>query len=493
MRFACPIGTGRLCLRRTKQVARLNFPAKGNRRLWSVASFWLLATWATVFGAPSPKTAAATNEIRIVEVYGLVEASSFGATNWIEIRPDQGLYPYDRLRTGTNSRAALRWSDQSVVPLDALTELEILPPHSAGAQSGLNLLRGIVSFFHRDQPGRIRVITRGAAAGIEGTEFVPAATDANGRAVTKLSVIDGLVQLSNDQGAVALTNGQQARVEPGQAPTRTPAGFVANNLLQWCFYYPAVLDLEDLPLTSDEQTTLADSLTAYRAGDLLAALANYPPGRRPGSEAERVYRAALLLSVGQITGAEAALASMSAADPESRPQPLAGALRQLVAAVKRQTGVPIPHPELATEFLASSYREQSRAVGRASLESALILAKRAVVASPKSGFAWARVAELELSFGHTPSALDALNQRLALSPRNAQALALKGFLFAAQNHTRARPSSGSTAPWRQTPRWATPGWAGAFAASASVTRRKDASISWLRRRSNRNAPSCEVI
>jgi len=42
-----------------------------------------------------------------------------------------------------------------------------------------------------------------------------------------------------------------------------------------------------------------ESITAYRAGDLLAALAKYPASRQPGSDAERVYYAALLLSVGQ--------------------------------------------------------------------------------------------------------------------------------------------------------------------------------------------------
>ena len=75
---------------------------------------------------------------------------------------------------------ALRWSDKSVVTFGASTELEILPPHAADAQSGLHLLRGILSFFHRDTPGRIRVITRGAVAGVEGTEFVLAVTATNG-------------------------------------------------------------------------------------------------------------------------------------------------------------------------------------------------------------------------------------------------------------------------------------------------------------------------
>src|SRR6185369_15490569 len=52
---------------------------------------------------------------------------------------------------------------------------------------------------------------------------------------------------------------------------------------------------------------------------------------------------------------------------------------------------------------------------------------------PNFGFAWARVAELEFSFGRGRAASAALEKALALSPRNAQAIALKGFLLCAEN------------------------------------------------------------
>ena len=87
-------------------------------------------------------------------------------------------------------------------------------------------------------------------------------------------------------------------------------------------------------------------------------------------------------------------------------------------------------------MLASSYYEQSLAVREVSLQAALRAAQQAVTNSPQFGFAWARVAELEFSFGRTGRALEALNRSLALAPRNAQALALKGFLLAAQEKTR---------------------------------------------------------
>ena len=425
----------RLSIQNTTQAAeqRLNFFCNVNLRPFLAAILGIVVTGyglVRVHGATASQT---TNEIRIVELQGTVEISPAPATSWVLTQTNQVLRPLDRLRTGARSRVALRWSDQSIVSFDASTEIEILPPHARQAQAGLRLLKGVLSFFHRDEPGRIRVLTRGAVAGVEGTEFV-LSVDAAER--TTLSVIDGRVHFGNGTDSLVLTNGEQAVAELGQPPRRTP-GFLANNLLQWCFYYPAVLDLAELPLPPEAQSALGDSLAAYRSGDLLTALSRYPAARPPASEMERVYYAALLLSVGQVGEAETALAPFPPAETTARPAKLAAALRQLIAAVKRAEHPSRAGPELASELLAGSYYEQSRANAETSLKTALELARQAVARSPEFGFGWARVAELEFSFGHTRLALDALNQSLSLAPRNAQALALKGFLLAAQGETRA--------------------------------------------------------
>jgi len=391
------------------------------REILPAVIFWVFTALIQIsFAQPVIGNAPITNAVQIVEFQGAVEISPAGGTTWSPAQTNQVLHPFDRLRTGANSRIALRWSDQSVIAFGASTELEVLPPRSPGDQSGLHLVRGIISFFHRDQPGRIQIITRGAVAGVEGTEFVMAVDDAD---KTTLAVVDGRVKFGNEQAALHLTNGQQAVVELGKAPALT-AGFTANNLLQWSFYYPAVLDPDDLPFTADEQTNLSASLDDYRSGDLLAALANYPANRAPVSDAEKIYFAGLLLSVGQVEKSEALISSIHS--------PPADALREVVAAVKFQTRPSTLNLQLSTTLLADSYYLQSRS----QLEAALAAARAAVKKSPKSGFAWERVAELEFSFGRTDNALEALIKSLALAPRNAQALALKGFLLAAQNQTR---------------------------------------------------------
>ncbi|MEI6197402.1 MAG: FecR family protein, partial [Verrucomicrobiota bacterium] len=294
--------------------------------------------------AQSSPAATATNAIQIVELQGTVTVLPAGTTAWTPARNQQVLHPFDRIHTADNSRVALRWSDQSIVPFGAATELEILPPDASGAQSGLHLIRGVLSFFHRDQPGRIRIITRGAVAGVEGTEFVLAVNDAD---ASTLSVVDGRVKFGNASATLALTNGQQAVAELGQPPART-AGFIANNLLQWCFYYPAVLDPDELPLTADEQKNLAGSLAAYRSGDLLLALAKFPAGNSD-TDAVKLYHAALLLAVGEVEKTEAALATLP--KNSKRTARLAGALRQLIAAVKRQPTVMTGPLQLTSELL----------------------------------------------------------------------------------------------------------------------------------------------
>jgi hypothetical protein len=213
--------------------------------------------------------------IQVVEVQGTLSVRHTDSTSWAPTVVNQSLQNSDWLKTGSNSRVTVRWSDQSIITFDEWTEVEILSPDTPESESGLHLIRGTISFFHRDRPGRIRLITAGAMAGVEGTDLALAVND-SGR--TTMSVIDGIVSFGNRRGTLLLTYGQQAIADFGAPPVRT-AGFVANNILQWCFYYPGVLDLDDVGFTEAERKRLAASIAAYGKGDLLMALDKYPHRR----------------------------------------------------------------------------------------------------------------------------------------------------------------------------------------------------------------------
>jgi tetratricopeptide (TPR) repeat protein len=395
--------------------------------------FWCIILQACVFAWSDTSPAQAMSGhppdgggVRVAEAQGIVEFSTDAAKSWEPVQTNQTLRALELLRTGANSRCALVWSDRSVISFGASSEIQILTPQSPAMEPGLRLMAGIVSFFHRDKPGEIQIITRGAAAGIEGTEFAMA-VDQNDK--TTVSVIDGKVKFGNEFGTLLLTNGEQAEVVLGKSPVRS-AGFIVNDVLQWIFYYPAVLDLHDLPFTEAEKSVLKESLAAYQAGNLSLAL-NYFPARVPDSSAIRIYHAALLLSVGNVGESQRILAALP--DRSENFQRLAAALHRLIAAVKHQPDADQFKSRLASEFLADSYYEQSQAVRGTSLKKALALARQAAAVSPDFGLAWERVAELEFCFGDIRNSLAALNKGVALAPENPKALVLRGFLLAAQN------------------------------------------------------------
>src|SRR5436190_9476555 len=139
-------------------------PRKTHERVDLLRALFCLGLAFFMFGVLSMRAEAnsETNEIRIVQIQGVAEIMPGGARTWVLTQTNQVLHPGDKLRTGNNSRIALRWSDQSVVPLGALTEVEILPRDKGDSLPGLQAAKGILSFFHRDRPGRIRILTRGA-------------------------------------------------------------------------------------------------------------------------------------------------------------------------------------------------------------------------------------------------------------------------------------------------------------------------------------------
>jgi Tfp pilus assembly protein PilF len=364
-------------------------------------------------------------ETTLLSLVGKVDVSPSGVNSWSPGATNQALKIGDRIRTGKSSRAIIKLSNLSLLRVFELTTLEIQAPRKAGATALLNVESGAAYFFNRDRPLDTQFRTPSASGAIRGTEFNVAVGNDG---ATKVALLDGQVDLDNDQGSVHLTTGEQAVVEKGRAPQKS-ALLDAVNVIQWTLYYPAILDVNELDWDAGAKGSLSASLNAYQAGDLLAALAQYPENRDPASDAERVYRAQLLLAVGDVDEAQKLL---TLAASGTRSAALAGALMEMIATVKGQPSNRTAPRSLGTEWMAGSYSAQARH----NLTEALKMALNAVAASPRSGFAQERVAEMEFSFGHTPLALAALEKSLELSPRNAQALALKGFALSAQNKLR---------------------------------------------------------
>jgi Flp pilus assembly protein TadD len=386
--------------------------------------FWglLLFIWVvpTAF-SQSGSTNSPPGQNILIEAEGTVEGMRYGVDKWFPAHTNQVFNIGDKVRTGLKSRAAVRLSNQSILRLNKLTTIEIQAPAQEAKRTILDLKSGAAYFYNREQPGETTFRTPTASGAIRGTEFHLAVDDAG---KTVLTLIDGAVDLRNELGQVTLVSGEQGVVEAGKAPRKT-AMLDAFNIIQWALYYPGVLDLRDLSWNEDD--AIRASLQAYKTGDLLRGVADYPTNRIAASVSEKIYNAGILLSVGQVDETEQILSTVGKDDPKAAR--LAEALREVIAAVKYKSFLRKLPPELATEWLAHSYYEQSRS----HLESARDAARQAVQVSPEFGLAWARLGELEFSFGQIDAALAAVNKSLQLSPRNAEAHSLQGFLLAAQD------------------------------------------------------------
>ncbi len=366
-------------------------------------------------------------EAKVVEKEGHVVVTK-AAAKPVPAKVGVGLVARDRLGTGEASRAVLKMSEKWFARVDEETDIEITPgAFGAKDKDALKLALGGVFIYNREEEGELKIITPSATGGLRGTQLV-VRVSADGK--TMMQVLEGQVDLANDFGRVLLQAGEAGEAEKGQAPRKT-AVIEARNLLQWALYYPAVLQPEELGLTEVDQHTLAASLDAYRQGDLLAALDEYPRTNAPESSAARLYRAAVLLATGRVEAARMAMRDTPADHPARR------ALERMLAAVLFTEQPDIGNPTTAGEALAESYYQQSRR----NLEAGRVAAQRATELAPRSGYAWTRLAELEFSFGQTREALRALERGIKLAPRNAQAHALRGYLLSAENRITAARAS----------------------------------------------------
>jgi tetratricopeptide (TPR) repeat protein len=332
------------------------------------------------------------------------------------------LCPGDRIRVGALGRAAVQLADeaQTLIRLDEGTTLTF-PARKVEKSVLLRLIEGVVHVFSRI-PHALSIDTPLASAAIEGTEFALRVAAAE----AELWVFAGRVRFSNPQGQLQVASGEGALARPGQAPKRRVV-VRPREVVEWALHYPPLIDLR--PEAYPEG--LRGVLSAYRGNDVpgaLAALEQVPAGGRDGRYF--LLRAGLLLSVGRIAKAEAALADADLADPKSSG---ALALRSIIALVRdrkdealrlAQAGAGLdPHSPLPQAALSYTYQ------GRFEIEKALEHARRAVDLDPEDALLWARVSELELSSGDLDAALQAAERAEALHPALARTETVLGFAY----------------------------------------------------------------
>ncbi len=175
---------------------------------------------------------------RLVSLEGSIEYKTVNTENWIPAVLEQEFCNGDAIRSGRDSRAALRLINDTLMRLDHSTAI-IFTSITKKEHSFLDLLKGALHFISR-VPRSLEVNTPYLNAAIEGTEFVIQVKEGS----AEVTVYEGKVVASNASGSIDLTSNQTGAAASGQAPIRIAVAR-PRDAVAWTLYYPPLPEQQD--------------------------------------------------------------------------------------------------------------------------------------------------------------------------------------------------------------------------------------------------------
>ncbi len=241
---------------------------------------------------------------KVLSVQGTVEVSM---SPWVPATVNQILSPGASIRTGAQSRAVILLADETQIKLNSNSQMVIrevrqasnlltrVAATAARDQSSLSLLKGEAWFRSKLKPVNAQVGTPAVTAAIRGTEFNILVAD-DGETVA--TVLEGVVDMRNDQGFVLVNAREQGRARVGQAPTKTVI-LNPEDAVQWTLVYTAAVSGRDYPFLYSKPDKARAELAAstgnpvrsaqlqHDAGDATTALATLQNVQAPEASAIR--------------------------------------------------------------------------------------------------------------------------------------------------------------------------------------------------------------
>jgi len=330
---------------------------------------------------------------RMVSMQGVIELRRAQETIWQQANMNTTFCTGDMIRARSQSRAALRLSNDSMLRLDQRTSITFPELQEEKSTSLLDLFEGAIHIITRT-PKPFKIRTPFVNASVEGTEFFVGVHEDNAEVV----VYEGRVSVSNDLGSLVLNDHEAAITYKNQAP-RKEIIIRPTDAVQWALYYPAILDYWQNNAVKTEQDV---SVLIREAGRLLIV--------GQADEAKRNIQKVLQLEPNN-SDAYALLAIIAVTQNE-KDQALDLANKAITL-----------NQESAAAYLALSYVQQAHFEIEAALESV----QKAIILDPQNALAWVRAAELQMSVGYLDRALDAAQHAVNLSPDLAKTQTVLGF------------------------------------------------------------------
>ena len=343
----------------------------------------------------------------LVSVEGRIDIQHASTPAWSTGTLNDTLCQGDLIRAGERSRATVQLINQAVLRIDQNTAMRLDNiTAQAEERSAFSLIKGAFQSFSR-KPRGFEVNTPYLNGSIEGTEFVFRVEDEE----SVLTVLEGTVIASNDQGKLTVPGGTAAAAKAGQAPQ--PRIVVhPRDAVQWSLYYPPVMvePAQAAGTNSEAQTLLNNAASLLSVGRVDEARTEIDKALEKDSNAGLAYALRAVINVVQNDNAQA-----------------------LVDAKQAVT----LSPDSAAAKIALSYAQQAAF----DIPAARDTLQLAVQQQPDNALAWARLSELQLMLGDRTTALQTAQKAEALNPDIARTQITRGFAALALFHNNQAQSA----------------------------------------------------
>jgi tetratricopeptide (TPR) repeat protein len=358
---------------------------------------------------------------KFASITGSVDVQPSGGGIWAAAKLESRLCEGDTIRVGERSRAAVSLINDAVLRIDqntAMRLIDITPQDEE--QSLLDLFKGAFQSFSR-KPKFLKVNTPYLNGSVEGTEFVFRVDDDE----ATITMLEGVVLASNNQGELRITPGESAQASKGKAPQKRVV-VKPRDLVQWGLYYPPVLAAAGLTAASPAISEAANCAANGNNACAFAALDKVPQTQRDAQYL--LLRSTVLLSAGRVDEARAEIDAALQKDANSG---AAYALRAVIAVALNDNEAALADarravelsPQSAAATIALSYALQANLQLGAARSALLEL----VGQQPDDALAWARLAELHLMLGDRREATAAAERAVALQPGLGRTQSVLGF------------------------------------------------------------------
>lgn len=204
------------------------------------------------------------------------------ASGWIVARERDALSYGDTIRTGTRGKADVLFANGTKIALRGGTSIQILSPSKPNSPLVIRLFGALSEVFVRPK-GNTQIRTAAAIAAARGTEYLVRLVDEK---TTQVTVTEGSVDFSNEQGSVLVEANQQSVAHLGSAP-ETPVAVDVSGALRW------TADVIGLPLEWETPFHAMDAKTAQRTLETAQQIAMEKPQNLAAQQnlAEALYDA----------------------------------------------------------------------------------------------------------------------------------------------------------------------------------------------------------